>query len=119
MALNLNGVIDVIEKPLVAVSAEMALFLAESHKALKGLPGDRAVNVDPGTAEDVKEFIQQARSWAEREGKRFTRVGDIKGKPLRVSFRVVTKRTPTAETPESASGESASAPATAATASST
>jgi hypothetical protein len=92
MGLNLDAVIDVIEKPLVPVTDEVAVFLTEVHEALKGLPGDRAVNVDQATAEDVKDFISQAKSWAEKEGKRFTRVGDIKGKPLRVSFRVVTKR---------------------------
>lgn len=85
--------IDVIEKPPVAVDDEVAEMLTTVHDALTPLPGDRAANVDFADAEGVKGFLKQAKAWADDNGKRFTRVGDIKGKPLRVSFRVVTKRT--------------------------
>jgi hypothetical protein len=95
-------VIDVVEKPPVKITDDVAQTLTDVHAALKGLPGDRAANIDFTAAEDAKGFMAQAKAWCEKEGKRFTRVGgDIKGKPLRVSFRVVTKRaTDAVETPQ-------------------
>jgi hypothetical protein len=110
-------VIDVVEKPPVKITDDVAQTLTDVHAALKGLPGDRAANIDFTAAEDAKGFMAQAKAWCEKEGKRFTRVGDIKGKPLRVSFRVVTKRaTDTADptaTPAEGPAESTASPASA------
>ena len=107
-------VIDVIEKAPVKIEDDVAQTLTDVHAALVGLPGDRAANIDFPTAEEAKAFMTQAKAWAEKEGdKRFTRVGDIKGKPLRVSFRVVTKRAtdPTPEPETADTADAASAPA--------
>jgi hypothetical protein len=108
-----TATIDVIPKPPVEVSQDTAELLNEVHPALAGLPADRAANVDFPGLDEVKRFLTEAKAHAESLGWRFTRVGDIKGQPNRVSFRVVTKRAtdPTAETPEAASDASASAPA--------
>jgi hypothetical protein len=117
-------IIDMIEKAPVKIQDEVAQTLTDVHAALKGLPGDRAANIDFPTAEEAKAFMTQAKAWADKEGdKRFTRVGDIKGKPLRVSFRVVTKRVVTKRATDAAVAEdpldtvnAASAPAATASA---
>jgi hypothetical protein len=112
-------VIDVIEKAPVKIDDDVAQTLTDVHAALVGLPGDRAANIDFPTTEAARAFMTQAKAWCEKEGKRFTRVGDIKGKPLRVSFRVVTKRaTDTADPTDTPSPDGAQ-PATPATAAST
>ena len=89
-----NVVIDVIEKPPVPVPDNVASTLNDVHAALQGLPADRAANIDFPDEDAVKVFLKQAKQHSDDNGRRFTRVGDIKGKPTRVSFRVVTKRAP-------------------------
>jgi hypothetical protein len=84
--------IDVIEKPPVEVTDETAEVIDAVHKALIGMPGDRAANITCEDEAAVKNFLKEAKAHADGKGWRFTRVGDIKGQPLRVSFRVVTKR---------------------------
>jgi hypothetical protein len=111
--MSYNVVIDVIEKAKMAVSDDVKKTVQEVHEALKGLPGDRAANIDFPGVEEVKSFMSQAKQHAEDTGRRFIRVGDIKGQPNRVSFRVVTKRAaeaaPAAE--ETPTANAASAPA--------
>ena len=87
-----TATIDVIPKTPVEVSQDTADLLNEVHPALAQLPGDRAANVDLPGLDEVKRFLVEAKAHAESLGWRFTRVGDIKGRPNRVSFRVVTKR---------------------------
>jgi hypothetical protein len=111
--MSYNVVIDVIEKAKVAVSDDVKETVEEVHEALKGLPGDRAANLDFPGVKEVKDFMAEAKQHAEDTGRRFIRVGDVKGQPLRVSFRIVTRRAtdPAPAAEETPTANAASAPA--------
>jgi len=80
----------------IPVPEDVAKDLADVYEALSKLPVTRVANVDFETKEAVSLFMRQAKAWCathkDAEGNAapltFTRKGDAKGNPLRLTFRV-------------------------------
>jgi hypothetical protein len=94
------------------VPEDRALDFQEAYDALAKLPAGRQVNVDFDPADypvkkdskvtseelaskDARLFARQGKAWALRQVPelKFVRKGDVKGNPLRVSFRIYEPRT--------------------------
>lgn len=110
MALNMRVVVTS-GVAATEVPEDIAADLAEAYAALKDLPVNRAVDVDFDDAKAARVFVKQGKAWAVGQkgpngrSLTFSRKGDIKGYPKRVTFRIYEVREgekpaePEAETP--------------------
>lgn len=81
------------------VPDDVAADLAEAYKALKDLPVNRMAVTDPfADAKAARLFVRQGKAWCETQtgpnGRPlvFARKGDVKARPLVVSFRIYEQR---------------------------
>lgn len=72
--------------------ADVADDLTEAYEALAKLPSARQVSVDFSTPEEASHFAKQARAFALHNGLKYSRKGDAKALPTRVSFRLYKPR---------------------------
>jgi len=75
---------------------EEAQELQEVFETLANLPNTRAAVTDFDNPQEARAYVRRATAWADSQGYKFARKGDIKGEPNRVTFRVY-KPKPSAE----------------------
>jgi hypothetical protein len=100
------------------VPEDVATDLQATYEALAKLPNNRVAVVDFGEAKEARLFCKQGRAWAEStivDGQplTFSRRGDVKANPRRVSFRIYRPATQEEKAAKAAEREAkASKPAT-------
>jgi hypothetical protein len=70
------------------VDDENAAEFAEVYAMLKDMPVNNAADVDFDSAKEARRYSAEGRAWAAENGLVFTRKGDIKNNPKRVSYRI-------------------------------
>jgi hypothetical protein len=93
MALNMT-VVTTSGVSVTEVPEDIAKDLEEAYETLSALQVNRAITVDFPDAKAARLFVKQGKAWAAAHDPVlvFSRRGDVKTMPERVTFRVYTPR---------------------------